>query len=104
MWRGEVAIHLYPARETAFLSQYDDVDSIDTVKFFLACKADAGYFAIPAKISRVEQQGAGETALNEEESGWDGFVGMTIAPEGTKPELALHANLYDFKTDGQGSR
>ena len=104
MWRGEVAIHLYPVRKTAFLSQYDDVDSVDIVKFFLACKAEGRYRAIPAKISKMEEERATETALNEEGSEWDGFVGMTIAPEGTTPELAVHANLYDFGTEGQNSR
>ena len=95
---------LYPVRETAFLSQYDDIDSIDIVKFFLVCKANGGYSAIPAKISKVEQKEATETASNEEGSEWDGFVGMTITPEGTTPELALQANLYDFETEGQESR
>ena len=92
-WAGEVGIHLYPWRQSNFLTKYEDIDTTDTVQFFAACKAGKQYSTIPGTFAK-----AGDLDVKKSNAikDWNGYLGMTIAPEGTKPALTLKGDLFEF--------
>lgn len=92
--RDEVAIHLYPQEEAQFLADYDDVDRVRTVRFFVACASEHGYTVAPARVSRSDDDEGTKTELADRRT--TAYLGMTIAPEGTMPQATLKGELSAF--------
>ena len=94
LWSGEVGIYLYPWNQSAFLTTYDDVDTTNVVQFFAACKTGKQYVTIPGTFTKSGDSGV--ESLNAMKN-WNGYLGMTLAPEGTEPVLTLKGDLLEFE-------
>ena len=93
LWSGEVGIYLYPWNQSAFLVTYKDVDTTNVVQFFAACKAGKQYATIPGTFMKP---GDWDVENWNAMKNWSGYLGMTLAPEGTEPVLTLKGDLTEF--------
>ena len=92
--RDEVGIHLYSSDNAQFLADYADVDQVRIVRFFVACEGERGYTVAPARVSRSDNgPGIGAGPAPE---GATAYLGLTIAPQGTKPNATLKGQLSAF--------
>ena len=92
--RDEVGIHLYSSDDAQFLADYDDIDQVRIVRFFVACEGARGYTVAPARVSRGDDgDGTGPGSAPEAATA---FLGLTIAPQGTKPKATLKGQLSVF--------
>ena len=74
----DIAIFLHPLATAHFLADYEDIDTIRNVRFFLACREGDGFRTVPATVLRVSSNddvAAEEHAENENQNV---FVGLTI--------------------------
>ena len=94
--RDEVAIHLYPEEEARFLADYDDIDRVEVVRFFVACASEHGYTVAPARVSRGEDDEGTGTELADPRT--TAYLGMTNAPEGRMPLATVVGELSAFDT------
>ena len=111
--RGEVGIHLYPRDNADFLTKYKDIDSIGTVRFFIACETEEGYKVVPASVLRFENREDADTWLNQRDAKTDvdakkdgssplldrytrPYLGLTIAPQETNRKVTLKGDLSSF--------
>ena len=91
--RDEVGIHLYASDNAQFLADYTDVDQIRIVRFFVACEGKRGYTVAPASVSRNSDDAGIGAAAPEAATA---YLGLTIAPQGTKPKATLKGQLSAF--------
>ena len=92
--RDEVAVHIYPEKDAKFLADYDDIDRVEIVRFFVACASENGYTVAPARVSRSEDDEGTETGPGDPRT--TAYLGMTIAPEGRTPQATLEGELSAF--------
>ena len=86
----ESRVHLYSLGDASFLSRYDDIEESHQVGFYAACKEGGVYAAMPGTVSRAEGSQPSGTTL-------DGvYIGLTIRPEGTTPDVTLRQILQPF--------
>ena len=69
----DIAIFLYPSTEADFLANFDDIDTVQSVKFFLACREDDGFRTVPATAARFTRNSS-----RDEEQSSRHFIGLTI--------------------------
>ena len=90
---GEFRVHLYSVAEAAFLSRYSDIEETDRVRFYVVCERNGAYTAAPGTVSRQPAQPTESADAPEEGI----FIGLTLRPAGTTPEVTLKGNVAAFR-------
>lgn len=88
--RDELAIYLHDSDRADFLSEYEDIDTFNGARFFLACREGRRYRVARAVARRAEvDETAGRQADPDRA---ELYVGLTIPVDQRQPHIVLQGH------------
>jgi len=85
--RDELAIYLHESGRAGFLSEYEDIDTFNGARFFLACREGRRYRVARAVARRAEVEETVASLADPDRAKL--YVGLTIPVDQRQPHIVL---------------